>query len=147
MTTAAAFGFAGSAADAAVGSMTVSLSIGPPSAGCAANRELVSGVVLVRMPQSEALVDIQRYRIILDGWGDDDWTRGGDDHEFGPFNASARNVVPSGLEFRYSTCVLDSDLNEDSGEGDEIFVKVRLIDNNSGSVIRNVNSPTVHGRW
>lgn len=141
--TVAAFALSVTPANAAMGTISVSLSI-RSNPGCAPDRLQVFGEVLVRMPVSEANANISKYGLQLEGWGDDDWTNGGDDLEFGPFSANSVNVVPAGLLYTYGPCIRKSDLNEDSG-GDEIFVKAKV--NDPQSVIHTKNSITVHGSW
>lgn len=127
-----------------MGAISVSLSIGP-NPGCAPDRLQVSGQVLLRMSQSEANANISKYSVKLEGWGDDDWTNGGDNLEFGPFSPNSVTAGSTGLLYTYGPCIRKSDLNEDPVGGDEIFVKAKV--NDPKSVVHSKNSNTVHGSW
>lgn len=136
---------AGSAgtASAAVGDLTATLSI---SAGCQNPGEYaLSASGTVKMPKAEAERRIaQGYRVAVRIWGDDDWTRGGDDWLGGPYYPYL-TAKDDGIYYGLGICVTGRYLNEDDGE-DDIYAGVRFLNPDDGTV-KSKESNRVYGNY
>jgi hypothetical protein len=136
---ATAAGMSAAPADAAIGSPTGQLTVGPFSPGY--HNVAVFGTVPMTRAEAQSLVN-SNHRIVLRLWGDDVFS---DDLLIGPYNAT---LVPTdkGLEFHKVLLQIDDDrLNEDWGQ-DELYVGMRLV-NPNGATIRSGETNRVNGRY
>ena len=136
---AGAAGMSAAPADAAVGSPSGKLTVGPFSPGY--HNVAVFGTVPMSRAEAQNLVN-SGHRIQLRLWGEDTFS---DDMLIGPYYAT---LVPTdkGLEFHKVLLQIDDDrLNEDWGT-DELYVGMRLTKSN-GSTIRSGRTNVVRGDY
>jgi len=136
---AAAAGLAAGPANAAIGSPSGELTVGPFSPGY--HNVAVFGTAPMTRAEAQRLVNTG-HRIQLRLWGDDAFS---DDLLIGPYNAT---LVPTdkGLEFHKVLLEIDDDrLDEDWGT-DELYVGMRLVKPN-GSTLRSGTTNIVRGNF
>jgi hypothetical protein len=127
-------------ADAAIGSMTASLSVTPVDGQPGYQWVHVAGTVRMSQTEAQWLIN-DRYNVVIRLWGEDPAS---DDLLMGPYTPPIWASY-DGLHYSVAHKVRNSLLNEDWG-GDELYAGVRLVYPNT-QTLRSAETNRVYGSF